>query len=505
MKYGRGYDSRNEERENCYGEERALYLQEREARGKGNYIASARSRVVGHERFAGHLLRRTPRSFSTGYNVSQTSLGRPANDVGSGRQRATSPRAFGTVRFASGGQRIENNGSASQKQSAPVPRPAITFRSGNRPPALAAITSSPRVSSAPTLMSPVKENTAPAISAPVPKAPGGSSTSLQFYQNEGYKLRALWYAANPGKETDEHYKKYPDRMPYLVMARNLIAKETASLAEDLNERDAQEYIRTHKERAWMMDVAVKVKHDVEHGTAQVQDHYTLHPEHKDFCLVAQEARPRATLVSPGPVSTVQLTQQASDINGTIEKLDHSKPKQESKISSTINAKSLDTVEGPTISPIIPAKSSSAELERSIPTTHVQPADGSRKADEPPISDSSRTAHIDSSTSTNGGTFDANLYDVIGKFLGQRHFQIDAPVQATMTINARATHLGIEQLADMMENMALAMRNHTRNAENAMKKAIAEEPIEPRRRTIMPGVTEEDIGLYDILDELDDEV
>ena len=226
---------------------------------------------------------------------------------------ALDPRAAGIVRFVrdevvrqtGGDQRPSNNSTAqaTATSSAPAVQPPAPQQSSisSHPPQLA------------------RPSSAIPIRAPSPSAESQASFSSRTTRGSGrrggrggppdrphktttpnklpallnpaaidvYRCQALWYAARPGQESDLYHDRFPERKPFLDEAIEKLVKETVGLIKKDDGRDIVIYIETHRERAWMIDLAKKARVVVEYSTQDEVERYCQdHPEEEAFVVFA---------------------------------------------------------------------------------------------------------------------------------------------------------------------------------------------------------------------------
>ena len=241
--------------------------------------------------------------------------GAPASRVPSANA-APDPRAAGIVRFVrdevvrqtGGDQRPSNNSTAqaTATSSAPAVQPPAPQESSisSHPPQLA------------------RPSSAIPIRAPSPSAESQASFSRRTTRGSGrrggrggppgrphksttpntlpallnpaaidvYRCQALWYAARPGQESDLYHDRFPERKPFLDEAIEKLVKETVGLIKKDDGRDIVIYIETHRERAWMIDLARKARVVVEYSTQDEVERYCQdHPEEEAFVVFATVA------------------------------------------------------------------------------------------------------------------------------------------------------------------------------------------------------------------------
>ena len=310
------YDDRWEAAHARFGEERVMYLQERGA-NIDNFIPS----TTGKDRFRDQVLdgRGTaPRTSSGGHNFPDYGRVPPrAPD----HTRAPSPRRFGTVRFAPGGQRSDQVPVGARTVRNPGTEAAAALRAfaaaststSNRFTALQ--DSVPAPSTNPAAVVPPKPAAAPAANpAAAPAAnPAPSIPTMQHspqtrptkpvtdpYRAEKCHNRALWYAAHPEK-CDKYYADHPDEKQYLGPAKLQLIKEAIRLAKGGDLEETKRYRDDHKERTWIVDGVMEAKKMVEEGTPKdIEAYCVASPRNKIFIEAAKaNFAPKAASVANG--------------------------------------------------------------------------------------------------------------------------------------------------------------------------------------------------------------
>lgn len=453
-----------------YGEERRLYLQER-GDDFNNYAASKpRGRVK--DRFGDDVLggnAATPRSFNDSRHHDRGRAAPPPRAAA--HARAPSPRSFGTVRFAPGGRRFEQNASGSQPiinpglQAAaalraatanvnPAPRSTLSMPTGLEP-GTSGQAVAPRAVNNPGLQTvaalrasamngtPTEQHrivsdrgaqataalrTSAANSATAQKPmPNSSSSPAQTTTTahatpagptiavhdprlaEMYRNLALWHAANPGEDCDNYHEKYPDRLQYLGPARDKLIKEAIGLAKRGDEYEIAEEVKHHPERSWMVDAAKKAKSQVEQDSdEQIKEYCATHPRQMPFVRAATAVFTRH---SGRQMRQIQLSPLC-----------------------TISAK----------------------------TTSDATTDSSSRSSD--TDDTAETAA--SSPHRSGlGSLVAVFFDVAGRFLGNHCVRVNGPVQATINVTSRAQRFDPRDLIGAIESLAQSMVDRTQGLED----------------------------------------
>lgn len=211
-----------------------------------------------------------------------------------------------------------------------------------------------------------------------------------------YEAQALYYAAKPGDESDDYYTKYPDRKQYFGKARDLLIKHAFALVEAGDDHDVSDYVRTHPERAWILNAAKRAKQQVKEDNEDTIRQYCIaNPNHKAILRAAQciySTKPRAN-------------------------------------TANVPANELEEYRSPP--PLVSCASSDS-------------------------SDSSSASSSKTNTSA-AGTIAATFYDLAGTFLGIHQTRVALPVHVTMNLTSR-THkydprsliTAVDLLADRMQ-------------------------------------------------------
>ena len=345
----RQYDSRWEEVQNRYGEERAMYVRNRDASGSNNYTAS-HPPSSGQDRFAQNVLGRreaTPRSMpnSSLGNTAFMNRGRGPVPAPVNPNRAPSPRQFGTVRISGGKKRDENRPPSSTTTSRPVaakpavPAPANTSRAksatSTEP---ASATTAPHVrpttklgpagtlraasvqsgrttsptakghsrptASAATNGAGTPASTRPSTPKPLPRASfdWSSSFSEDFlkalasaavaqgtddFTTKVIKIQALSHAAQPGPKTDAYYAEFPRRLHHLHAAQRYLITSATRLADKSDDSPAViSFLERGPNREWMLRAAREAKIHARQFDEKVDAFYQQNPEKLDFLLAA---------------------------------------------------------------------------------------------------------------------------------------------------------------------------------------------------------------------------
>lgn len=315
----REYDRKWEEAEARFGEERRLHLQQRYG---NNYVATPSPPRSGQDRFRSSPSGSTPRSFSGGHGGQGGNRNFERGRVVSGPSnpnRAPSPRASGTVRFAPGGRRVEPRTSGARTAALPPSVPAVT-----RLPT-AGMRVSTVASAFHTLPTPAARASMPPAPAQAPRPPSVVSTastrtapadetaanSHTLDERMRFKMRAEGFVANLEEkvEREAYYRAHPDRVKYYEQAKKSLLKDAFRLVKQSDAASTSEYLSAHKDREWMFTAALKAKELVQNANdAESNAYYAAHPEHIDFIKPAifYFRDRQGTAATPTPASTSQL-------------------------------------------------------------------------------------------------------------------------------------------------------------------------------------------------------
>ena len=419
---GRRQPQRNDHWEavdNRVGEERSQYLQARGAAPE-NYTTSCSN---GDRIPDGSLGSRgaAPRSVSSPHNFPDR--GRPYVSQSSIQARAPSPRAFGTVRFGPGGQRIQN----AQKEERPVVNPdsiaAAKLRAfaANRFAVLSEEpTSPPSIDPEPVHRpTPVASPTPAPIPQRAASAQASSSASTKpshdFYQAGKCLNKALWYAAFPGEQCDTYYSAHPDEKQYLGKAKRQLVWDAINLAKKSDPSETKDYLDLHKERTWIVEGLMKAKRMVKEDTEEdIQAFLAAYPNHK--VLFDAASVNWGTKTPDEAVETAPNAQVVPVVEQTVQ------PQATEHTTMAPQRASFDS------------NTSSSNSEDSVDTS------------------------ISGTVSAAIGKLTATFYDIAGEHLGIRQFNVQAPVYANLSITSRARRFDPRDLIEGIEALAQNMVN-----------------------------------------------
>ncbi|EMC97213.1 hypothetical protein BAUCODRAFT_155971 [Baudoinia panamericana UAMH 10762] len=302
VRYGLIQDPTWEEVEDNHGEERALYLKEREAKGpRPNYgtpIYVITPSPKPNNFPTGPAVDRTPRSlppkFATPGSVNRGRLtirGPPSTN------RAPSPRSQGTIRFTKGGNRLRQPMSGSWPDSA-------------RDPPTELVTSQLPSSTMTTIRGPsiIAPNDAANITTTTNEA---AITSVDnFHTQQPIRLIAEWYAANPGQECDKYYADHPEQQDLYRKSYRELIKKSFRLAANPDSRETKAELETHKDQVWMFDEACTARDMWENGRmTEFNNYYAVNPHLIDFAKCAEKnLKGQITIcfAAPQPARQVQV-------------------------------------------------------------------------------------------------------------------------------------------------------------------------------------------------------
>ena len=315
---------------------------------------------------------------------------------------------------------------------------------------------------------------------------------------EVYSCQALWYAANPGGDSDLYHELHPERKPLLEWALKKLVQEIVLFVKNGDKRDLEIYIETHKERKWMVDDAKKAKELVENSTEdEIEAYCEAHPTQKDFVKFAashftplgrrdsilmveeQSSTTDATASIPAPE-----TREASVSNNTTNaNVFTPAPKSVSaatEVKTTVQvspphrrvamkASSQDVSSSPTYEAHVPR--SPSHINAGMNGVSEQNSSSPLPAQNGDVngvhaSDSEDEAKDSSTTSVEVGVapkepdmlgrLTATFYDTNGMFVGIHQRQVQAPVMATMNFASRSPTYNPQELIAAIDSLAQSM-------------------------------------------------
>jgi len=374
----RHYDEEREAAEMRYGEERALWLRERAENGLAGTSASSHDPVrLGSSMRGRGAARRHPGGQG---RSSFPERGRDDSLGGTGRLRAPSPRASGTTRFV-GRVRLEIPRQGARGVNPPISAP-------NPPRARRSAAFGSTAQSTPIAAPPIY-------------------TDIEVAAN---KLKAMYYALHPGKESDQYHRKHPDRLPVLRRARAQLVQDLTPFAAEPAGKHATAYFEKRQGCEWMLKLAIKAMHLVQEATETEIDKYlTAYPEHKDFVDEARGVyRPRPRIVLSPAENTADVPEPSAPAD-TACSTTHLSPNFVARLPA------MTENDNPT----------------TITTTVTTPA----AVAVPP---------------TSKGSFVAKFYDAVGRYLGDRRMWLDTPITIAMDLCANGPHYDPRVLCEELD-------------------------------------------------------
>jgi hypothetical protein len=244
-----------------------------------------------------------------------------------------------------------------------------------------------------------------------PAAKGVSAGEHDLTQQQMYHNRALWHAANPGEECDKYHLTNPDCLQYLGPARDQLIKEALKLAFDGSDKATKAYVEAHKERAWMVEAAVKAKHQIEEQSEEeVKAYCDKHPRQKVFLNAAKHVfKPKPSQL-PERKKVDDAT--APAVNSTRQPIEDEVPRRSS-----------------------PSSFSSATSEASTDSASS-------------ISDTLVSA---------AGSLAVTFYDIAGQLLGNCQIPLNVPAFATLNVMSKARRFDPRDLINSIETLAKNMQ------------------------------------------------
>lgn len=265
-----------------------------------------------------------------------------------------------------------------------------------------------------------------------------------------FETLAEYYAANPGPESDQYHQEFPDRIRYLRPAWVRLIKLAFHHSDNPNDRDAERYRSTHRDREWIFTEAMRARDFVENRTqAEMDAFYAAHPEHIDFCKAARKyftPKPQDEVVQHEPASSSQAVQPEQAIQTTQNNLtpaSHSEPSTQAPVAQPETAFS---------EPMFAAQPTTASTDL-VDLQNSSPSQGSPQSS----SASSVETAISEPRLSALGMLSATFYDILGAYLGVTNTPIDVPAHVHVSITSQARRFDPRDLIPQIQALAERMQ------------------------------------------------
>lgn len=272
---------------------------------------------------------------------------------------------------------------------------------------------------------------------------------------ESFRIRALWYAANPGEETDKFHQEHPERVEFLERAIKELALKAIKLIKSNDDRETAMYIQDHPERTWMVEMARKATALVSRGTEQdIEANCNQHPRLVDF-IDAARLHFKAVGRQDSLIADSAMWITAAAPERDAEDASPVNPVQVSEVVSTIHEEPMLPTSAPEIGKVKGTAHPTPITERNVDVQTSSPLLAQPFVAEPELK----------------GTLNAQLYSSSADLVGVHQMKVQVPVHATVTVYSRSASYNPSDLIAEIEAFAKSMVDKTNGTQGARRTLV----------------------------------